>query len=436
MGNRFSVTILSILLSASVHASGWKLEVMSARALGRSYAGAAAGVDDASIVWLNPAAMTALDQPWTVTAGSPVIDLSIKFRDSGSTDLLGQPTTGSKITEGGSVVAVPHVYAVRRMTDRVSAGFGFNTPFGLGTNYGETWSGRYHATETALLVFNLNPSIAWKINPDLSVGFGIDVQYSEATFGEKIDFGTIGAASGLPVQPQQLDGSVLLEGDDWALGFDAGVLWHATAGTRIGATYRSGTTHTIRGLADFTVPSGAEQLTAGGMLFRDTESTTELPMPAAASLAVAHGLNGQWTLFADATWTEWSKFQELRIDFANPAQPSVVLATDWNDVWRVSIGADYVRSERWTFRAGAADEQVPVPDATREPRVPEADHRWFTAGATYTVSPRLALDLFIVHLTTDRAAIAIQDPTAGTLIGDARWNIWNAGMAATLRIGR
>ncbi|MEA2328051.1 MAG: long-chain fatty acid transport protein, partial [Thermoanaerobaculia bacterium] len=98
-----------------------------------------------------------------------------------------------------------------------------------------------------------------------------------------------------------------------------------------------------------------------------------------------------------------------------------------------SVGTEFLYSDRLTLRAGIADEHTPVPDATREPRVPEADHMWYAVGATWGYSKRLAIDLFVVHLTTASAAINISSPAAGTLRGDARWNIWTVGGGGTLR---
>ncbi|HWC65588.1 MAG TPA: outer membrane protein transport protein, partial [Thermoanaerobaculia bacterium] len=128
-----------------------------------------------------------------------------------------------------------------------------------------------------------------------------------------------------------------------------------------------------------------------------------------------------------------SALRRITIDFDNPTQPRIAQPFEWRDVWRWSLGARYRAGEKLTIRAGAAYEQSPVPDRTREPRVPEANHEWVSAGFTYAASARFDVDFFYVHLFTDKAKIDVSDPTAGTYVGRADWNINNLGLSATLK---
>jgi long-chain fatty acid transport protein len=341
--------------------------------------------------------------------------------------------SGSRNQQGGALVAVPHLYYVRPIGERLRFGFGFNTPFGLGTDYGEEWVGRYHAVETSFVLYNLNPSLAWKVSDEFSVGAGVNLQYIDAVFSTMIDFGSIGFVSGLPLAPQQHDGKIEIKGDDWALGYNAGVVWQPLESTRLGVSYRSETHADIEGTARFDVPAEAQLLTAGGNVFQKTGARTSLLMPESWSLNVRHSFTPRLAVLGDATWTRWSKHEKLEIEFDNPLQPPVEQTAEWESGWRTSVGAEYMLSDRLTARAGYAVEQTPVPDSTREPRVPEADHTWYTAGATWSLSSRTDLDLFLVHLTTEDAPIVVTNPIAGSLDGRADWNIWTVGVSATRR---
>jgi len=432
MNRRLAMAVLLTITTHSLFAGAWKLEIQGAKELGSAYAGSAALAEDASTVWFNPAGMAHLKQR-SLTGGLAVVDLSIKYHDEHSTTLLGQPVTGESVAEGGAMFVVPHGYLATPLGDRAWFGFGFNTPYGLGTDYGETWVGRYQAVNTELLVYNLNPAFAYAVNDQLSLGAGLDLQYAEGSFGEMIDFGSIGFAYGMPLTPQQHDGSVEVEGDDWAIGYKGGFPWTPGHKARLGLTYRSSTTAAIEGDSTFVVPPEAEALTAGGTLFQTTNAVAKLPMPETASISLVHEVTPAFSLLADATWTRWSEFDKLVIDFENPNQPPVVQESDWSDAWRYSLGASWKPNDRWTFRAGFADEATPVPDRTRDPRIPEGDHRWYTLGGSVVTSPRVSVDFFLVHLTTGDAPIDVSDPNAGTLKGDARWTIWNVGVGATFR---
>ncbi len=314
--------VIAVFALQDVSADGWKLQLMGGKNLGSSYAGRSVLGEDASAVWFNPAALTLLSGQWQISVGAPLITYQLNFKDSGSRSAIGQPLNGESSRNGGRFAAVPHVYLAAALTERWRFGFGFNAPYGLGTNYGETWVGRYHATETTLTVFNLNPAVAVRLNDRVSLGFGLDLQHSQATLANMIDFGSLGAAVGLPLTPQGQDGRVEFKGNDWAAGFNAGVRWQAARRTALGAAYQSRIEHELRGPADFTVPPAAAPLTAGGRVFSDTEAEVKLPMPNELSVSASHDLNDVWTLLGDATWTQWSDFKQLGVTFENALQPA------------------------------------------------------------------------------------------------------------------
>src|SRR5204863_6279853 len=70
--------------ASQAHASAFALIEQSASGLANSYAGAAAAADDASIIFYNPAGMSLLPGGMQVSAGLALINLSVKFSDSGS----------------------------------------------------------------------------------------------------------------------------------------------------------------------------------------------------------------------------------------------------------------------------------------------------------------------------------------------------------------
>jgi long-chain fatty acid transport protein len=428
------VFALVLLASHNVAADGWKIQLQGGKNLGASYAGRSALAEDAAAVWFNPAGMTGLPGEWTMTADAPLITYQLDYSDGGSRSVLGQPLFGESSPDGGKTALVPHVYVVRRINDRWRFGFGFNAPYGLGTNYGETWIGRYHATETTLTVFNLNPAIAWQAGKSLSVGFGLDFQRSDATLANMIDFGSIGAAAGLPVAPQRSDGRVEFKGGDWAAGFNAGLRWLPAERTGVGVSYRSNIDHELGGPADFTVPPEVAALTGGGRLFADTNARVLLPMPQELSVSAYQVLDERWTLLADATWTDWSRFKELHVSFDNALQPPVRQAANWRDSIRFAGGAKAEVADRWSLRMGAAYETTPVPDATRTPRLPEKGHFWLSGAGSYSIGDRWSLDVHVSHLITPDAAIVLSDPAAGQLTGSVHWRLSVFGVSATWRL--
>lgn len=116
---------------------------------------------------------------------------SAKFNNEGSTHILQGvtkvPLLGGNGGEGGVTKVIPNMYFSKKLSDRFTVGIGINAPFGLATEYDNTWVGRYHAIESDVLTVNINPAVAYKINENLSVGAGFSVQYLKAKLSNAID---------------------------------------------------------------------------------------------------------------------------------------------------------------------------------------------------------------------------------------------------------
>ncbi len=171
--------ILLFVSAGSAFAAGFALVEQSMSGLGNAYAGGAAGAEDASTIFYNPAGMTRLNGQQLIV-GTHVVMPSVKFHNEGSTHVTGLPLSGGNGGDGGVTKPVPNLYYSRKVSDKFSVGMGINAPFGLATDYDKNWVGRYHAVESDVLTVNINPSIAYKITDNLSFGAGFNVQYMKA----------------------------------------------------------------------------------------------------------------------------------------------------------------------------------------------------------------------------------------------------------------
>jgi len=384
------------MLFHSGYAAGAGVAILeqSAKRLGTAFAGGAAAADDAATIFYNPAGLTLLPRS-EVVAGVHVLFPSSRFSNEGSTHLTGLPLTGGEGGDIGSNSVIPTLYASYRVNDRISAGIGVFSPFGLSTTYDSTWLGRYHAVSSDLRTVNINPSIAWQVTDKLSLGAGLNAQYVKAELTNAIDFGTIFGALGAPgMAPQGNDGSVTFTGDSWSWGYNVGALYQFTTSTRAGIAYRSRIDHTLTGNARFT---GVPAPNPTGR-FVDTGVKSDVTLPDTVSAGVWHNFSKEVAVGADITWTNWSTIREIRIRFENPAETDAVTTLRWEDTFRYSLGAVYAPGA-WVFRAGAAYDETPVPDAAyRTPRVPDSDRIWVAAGIGYAVSDTISVDAGYAHL--------------------------------------
>ena len=350
-------------------AAGFALIEQNASGLGNAYAGAAAVAEDASTIFFNPAGMTRLPDRQIVVVGH-LIKPQAEFSGTVSPAI-----GGGQGGDAGSWSFVPNAYFAYRLTPKVHLGVGLNSPFGLKTEYGPGWMGRYQAIKSEVKTVNLNPSIAYKLSDTLSLGAGLNIQRIEAVL-------TSLQPLGAPPAPTPL---VTIKGDDYGWGYNLGALWQATPATRIGLSYRSEVAYTLEGTSSTSNPS---------VTSLNGPVTADITLPASASLSLFHTLSSQWDLLADVTWTGWSSFDRL------PIQGTVNKTTpeNWQDILRYSLGATWHMSDKLSLRGGLAYDEAPVSDRYRTPRIPDGARTWVALGGQYRLSGRGALDFGYAHL--------------------------------------
>lgn len=417
------------LLAPDVHAGGFALSEMSAASLGNAHAGGAAAAEDASTLYFNPAGMTRLQGRQFMAAISG-IGLSADFRNAGSVTGTGAPLTGGNGGDAGSWSFVPALYHTMQLRPELTVGIGLQVPFGLTTDYNSDWVGRYQALKSELKTININPSIAYKLNDQLSLGAGISAQYVDVELSRAIDFGsicvgTLGAPACVPggFVPQARDGKVTVEGDDWGFGFNLGALFELNEYARFGIAYRSRIQHDLGGDATYSLPTGLPAPLAASPTFTNTGASADLDLPESLSLSAFMQLDRKWSAMADVTWTHWSRFKELRINFNNGA-PTSVTPENFRNTYRVSLALNYRHSDTWKFRGGIAYDQSPVEDEFRTPRVPDENRIWLAFGAQYRPTRMGSLDIGFAHLFVKDSSInKAEPPVGGTLIGEYDSNV-------------
>lgn len=424
---------ITLALSSTVQAAGFALIENSASGMGNAFAGAAAVAEDASTTWFNPAGMAELGDGTQMSVAGHVIVPKSKFTDKGS--WVNPALTGGNIDQaqaaltgkndnGGKAAFVPNSYAVKRLNEKVTVGVGINAPFGLETSYDDDWIGRYNALDSAMQTININPSVAYEINEQLTFGGGISLQYITVELGSAIDSAAAcrsiaGAANSgdlllscLRAMPtlsnQATDSKVVISGDDVSFSYNLGAMYKPTPQTKIGLSYRAATNHELEGKADYTVNAALQPiLTATGVTrFNDVDVKAEANLPDSLSLSVAHKVNDKLELLGDVTQTGWSSFERLRVTDKNTGAIVTNVDEKWKDVTRLSVGANYQYNDRVKLRGGLALDKTPIPNAQlRTPRTPDTDRTWLALGANYKLNKTSSLDFGYAHLFMDETPI-------------------------------
>jgi long-chain fatty acid transport protein len=383
-------------------ASGLQITEQSVAGLGRAFAGGSLPNDDASAAYFNPADMM-LGKGSQAQAGFSFIGITTDANNAGSTvrlpanlgDVLTKPgtlpvfitiptpTRGPLDDNGGTDNVAPNGYYITDINDQMRFGLSFNAPFAVSTSYGRSWVGRYHAVDSELTTIDINPSLAYRVNNNLSLGFGVSAQYAEAKLTQAL-FN--------PFAPFVRDGFAEIEGDDWGFGFNLGATYEFDANTRVGLSYRSRIKYTLEGdrtISDY-IPGRNGEIPA----------SVDWTAPDWLLLTAYKRLDDQWAVMGGVRWTNWSLFQELRLQYADGTQ--TVIEENWDDSWTFNIGVSYDYNPEWTFRAGYQYDQTPVQSAEyRTPRIPDSDRNSFAVGFSYRPNPQLSVDVGYMYLLFD-----------------------------------
>lgn len=428
-----TLLLSALFTSTSAYSAGFALIENSASGMGKAYAGAAAVSEDASTIWFNPAGMSYLaDQNGGKAQLSSALNLIVantKFKDKGSKPpaSLGAATiNGKKDVDETIYSPVPTFYYMRPINERLNFGLSVNAPFGSKTEYEKDWVGRYQATLTDLKTVNINPSISWKANDKLSLGAGLSAQYIDVKLGTSVDSAGACRQVAIAVATQsnstalldhcnasypkaaqyQNDSQAEVAGDGIGYGFNVGLLYQPTDKTRIGVSYRSKVSETLKGKAKFDVDPALQPAMAFTNKFTNRDIEADVELPESISFSLAHKVNSRLELLGDITWTGWSSFKELRVTERGSDVEVTRVPENWDDVTRVSLGANYKYSDKLTLRTGVALDKEPIPSAHfRTPRIPGNDRTWLSFGAGYKVNKKMSLDLGYSHLFLDETPI-------------------------------
>jgi long-chain fatty acid transport protein len=261
---------------------------------------------------------------------------------------------------------------------------GVGPTFGNKTEYDKNFMGKYAGYMTEIEQININPSLAIKVNEVLSLGLGIN--FAKANLHLKQGVPGAGAAA---ARTNYLE----LENDgDWGFGANIGAMFQLSPSTRVGVSYRS----TI----EFDI-NGQQKLhpNVGGALVSQKIKADGYTTPDSLSIAVSQKLSDRWELLGDYTWTGWSSISDLTVKQKSNEATVTTLSYNFDDTYRIGLGANYKYNDAWKLRFGVAYDKTPVKsNADRTMTLPDSDRTWLSFGGKYTLSKQASLDFGYSHI--------------------------------------
>jgi long-chain fatty acid transport protein len=377
---RVTAGLVLVCMSPTIVSAG-AFRIFDQSASGTAQGGAfAAQADDSSAIFFNPAGLTQLRGVQT--------SFGLMFIGGGTS--YTSPTGATAHGDFSGSIAVPppfNMYVSANLKDLgfaalgdLSAGIGIVSPFGILYRFPDDGPFATAVTRQSLPLIDIKPTLAYKLNDQLSFGIGADI-YTFASFwgsGQSVTKFNSSGGPGLPPAGTRME----VNGGGTAAGFNLSLLYTPFRNAEgkplanVALIYRSQATLHLTG-----------NLLANGGLVADASTTLVLPQVFTGGIAIwpVRNRDHEWKLELDVDMTGWKSVRNTDVHLSNGT--TIPFAQNWRNSYTTMIGTEYKWLEfpklpAWevALRGGYWHSQTPIPDSSFLPTVPDADQHAVSVG--------------------------------------------------------
>lgn len=433
-------TALCITFGAA--AEGYQVNLQSAKQAGMGHVGTGMKLG-AESMHFNPAGLTSI-QNMEISAGVALLKAYGTFDGAMGTT----PATGKT----NNKISTPiYTYAGFNVWDsKLFAGISVTNPYGSGLNWGRDWTGNKLIQEISMRAFSIQPTLAYKVNNELSIGAGLMLVTGSFTMNKALMVnGDLGGLKNTQISDQSALASLALSGKaKLGYGFNIGFLYDITPDFTVGLDYRSemsvkvdkGESETIysnsgsealTGAISYlnnvigSLPDGPQKdgytasrnglMAAQGSIAAVDNKTVEaeLPLPSNITIGASYKVSKKLLLAADFQFIGWKTYDTLQINLTELGAAGVSkMNKNYKNSFAVRVGGEYAACKYSTLRLGFAYDKTPVDAAWYSPETPGADKYIATAGASIFATENLCFDLGLQYVYGNKTGSYPVGPTS------------------------
>lgn len=316
--------------------------------------------DDAANVAYNPASITkvkgeAMKSSFTYISPHG----SYKLYDDASTEI----EAGKNVVHAGWAVGS---YYVKQINDKEWFGIGAFPRFAMVSEFERGSKASSNAFFSKLNGVSVTPTYAHKFDKKWSAAVGAEINYVGLELQKNAFYGGVTNV-----------GSVQIEGESYALGWNAAANYTFDDKNEIGVVYRSRITHSLEADAKAYSPISIynEKANAYGVV----------TLPDSWDIGYNHKFDKKTRVELKATRTNWSTYDALNVYFDKPIFGTSAALSDknWESGWRYAIGVEHNISDKYAVMAGFAYDQSSIPFDGGDFLVPTGNRRTYSLGARY-----------------------------------------------------
>jgi long-chain fatty acid transport protein len=350
--------------ASTVWGTGFRIPDQDAFATARGEAFVATA-DNPSAIYYNPAGLTQL-QGQNLRGGVYGLYFNPRYTSP----------TGQTFDNEKDLHAIPQFfYSWTLDCLPLALGLGVYSPYGLSSEWQQNTGFRKVSTQGSITTYTINPTAAWAILPNLSLGAGLRVNYGE-----------IDLRQGMFWPSQALD-QFRFKGSAWALSYDVGAMWKPIQQVSFGAAFKSTTKLNFQGHTDYyndqAYPPGVGVVPAVPDQANSANARFEFPLNVVCGISYRPTTN--WNFEFDADYTDWSSLGTVTIHQGGGGAlglpQNLPLALNWEGSWYYEFGATRYLANGWSVSAGYIYNENSVPSRTYSPLVADLDRHFISVGA-------------------------------------------------------
>jgi long-chain fatty acid transport protein len=263
---------------------------------------------------------------------------------------------------------------------RVAVGLAITTPYGYHSKWPDTWEGRSVVQESQLSTYFAQPTVGFRLNDNFSAGVGFVY-----AFGKYTQRRALGQYDDPAAQASfSATGS--------GMGVSAGLYGRSGDNLAFGISYRTGMKLKFKdGTATYANVPGRD----AALYPASSSFSTQVNLPSTLSVGLADRITNKLLLTFDFTLSGWSSLDSLNFDVAAsggvPAS-HITSVRKYEDALAFRIGTEYQATPKLTLLGGISYDETPVRDEAINPEFVDANRFGVSAGLSYQLSSRLALE--------------------------------------------
>lgn len=342
---RFFLVGITMLIMSNSYAAGFYIqEVGTPHSVGTAGVANPTNTVGADASWSNPAGMVYLDKD-ELFSGLQLVIPSIEF----DSDIASGG--GGDGGNAGKATAVPSVFYVRKVSDRLSLGLSLAGVMGGGVDYGRDFVGRYSIIRAELGAVALSPSVGYKVNDRLSVGAGVSVIYTRLDQEIGLNPALIPTTSGG-------DGRVeIKKADDIGYQPFFSLNYQLSDDLLLGVVYRAEMDVELSGELKFSnvaLPIGANKI------------DIDWDNPQWLEVGLRYRYSDKDSLYVSGGWQDWSVFSQNQLAISGGfLNPVIKIDRQWKDTWHAGMAYSHKTGNDSGFSAGFSYDSSPVDDENR-----------------------------------------------------------------------